>query len=80
MYRQFAAKILPHLKHKVILISHKHDDPRAVDMKHILENPFIVHWFVMNMHFDHPKVTAIPIGTTKYLASILEKMEDINLR
>ena len=79
-YRQFRDEILPHIKHRVILISHNYDKPQAVDMYPILDNPYVVHWFARNLHFDHPMATAIPIGVTRFFVSIMGKLKDPNLR
>ena len=79
-YMEFSQEILPHIKHKVILISHNYDDPKAPHMVPILNNPNVLHWFARNVHIDHPKLTPIPIGVTRFFISIMGKLKDQSLR
>lgn len=60
--REFAAKILPRIVKKFVLITHQGDeiiDKRYLD---IAEHPRVSHWFAQNCFLEHPKVTPLPIG------------------
>ena len=58
----FAEKILPEVKNRFILITHKGDINITKDYAYIADNPKIIHWFAQNCDFEHPKITPIPIG------------------
>lgn len=58
----FLARILPRLRHPIVLISHNSD--AAVEERHLpaLESGAIRHWFAQNAMARHPRLTALPIG------------------
>lgn len=58
----FAQLILPHIKNKIVLITHNGDycvDDRYIN---IINDEKIIHWFGQNVNIIHPKVTPVPIG------------------
>lgn len=78
-YKFFRDLILPQLQHKVILVSSLYDVPKADLMLEILKNENVVHWFAINVHIDHPRVTPLPIGVSKFLASFFRQLKNIRL-
>jgi len=58
---EFATAILPKINYKFILLTHD-SDFSIPGNTNILENPFLIKWFGMNVHSLHPKLQAMPIG------------------
>jgi predicted O-methyltransferase YrrM len=38
----------------------------------ILDNPSLIHWFSVNVDFDHPKLSCIPIGLPKHIPMLID--------
>jgi hypothetical protein len=60
----FVFNFLPRLNCKIVLVSGDSDDliNTSNNVKTILNNPLILHWYIQNCCFTHPKVTKMPIG------------------
>jgi hypothetical protein len=58
----FFARILPLLTYPFVLITHNSDAGAECRHRELLGNPVLVHWFAQNAAFEHPKLTALPIG------------------
>ena len=76
-YKDFRDEILPQLRHKVILVSSLYDDPKVDLMLDILKNENVTHWFAKNVHINHPRVSPLPIGVTKFMASFFGRLKNI---
>ena len=68
MVTDFRDTILPEISHKIIIISSLYEDPKMDLMLEILANEHVIHWFGIDIHIDHPKVTPIPLGITHSVA------------
>lgn len=80
LYKDFRDKILPQIRHKVILVSTLYADPKVNYMLDILKNNNVIHWFAKNVHIDHPRVTPLPIGVTNFMASIFGQKNNFRLQ
>lgn len=59
----FVCNFLPRLNCKIVLVSGDSDNLiNPSNVKSIINNPFIIHWYVQNCCFTHEKVTKMPIG------------------
>ncbi len=60
----YFAKILHYFKHPFILITHNSDIliTQEPQNEHILQHPMVVHWFAVNVNYQHPKLHPLPIG------------------
>lgn len=61
MLSNFFKDIHPKIQNKYILISHNSDE--NIDEKYSkYVDDKIIHWFTQNLMFEHPKISALPIG------------------
>ena len=59
-------KVLCNLKKKFIIITH-YGDLRAGRFPNIIDNPFLIRWYGINMNLNNEKLYGLPIGLeTKY--------------
>lgn len=59
---QFKSILLPKINWPFVLITHNADHSAPNAYYEILENPYLIRWFGMNVDSHHPKLTPIPIG------------------
>lgn len=59
---RFCIELLPLIDWPFVLITHNSDHPAPGMAFPILNSPFLIHWFGMNVDARHPKLSAIPIG------------------
>ncbi len=50
------------LEGPVVLVSGDLDDPALLPDASVLDSPNLVRWFAQNLHTDHPKAVALPLG------------------
>lgn len=58
----FIDRVLPHLDHRFVLISHNSDDRVDDRFLSALDDRRLVHWYAQNTMVNHPKLTPLPIG------------------
>jgi hypothetical protein len=58
----FVVSYLPKINYPFVLITHDSDHQVNVNHLAILNHPYLKHWFGMNCHILHDKLTSIPIG------------------
>lgn len=58
----FKQKVLPQINYNFNLITHNADRSIISDNIDLLNNKFLIRWYGMNCHIQHPKLQSIPIG------------------
>jgi len=60
---EFFKCILPHIKHRFILVSGDSDISMPFEgFEEYIDTPKIIHWYCQNLSIVHPKISHLPIG------------------